>query len=158
MSDALTIEDLELLDSIAAGAITPVEPPAFVRAKLMEAVRNTRPLDESLPGDHESRTIRAEEGRWQSCADGVRTKKLSKNVERNTATFLLELAPNAILSAHDHHGAEDSYVVRGSCRIGAVALYEGDFHHVDAGAHHGDVVASDDGCLLILTVDLADVA
>lgn len=158
MSDALTIEELELLDAIAAKSIEPIEPPPSVRAKLMEAVRQTRQLDESLPGEHESRTIRAAEGRWQSCAEGVRTKKLSKDVARNTATFLLELAPRAILPAHDHHGAEDSYVIQGSCRIGAVALYAGDFHHVDSGAHHGDVVASDEGCLLLLTVDLADVA
>jgi anti-sigma factor ChrR (cupin superfamily) len=73
-------------------------------------------------------------------------------------TLLLELEPEAILPAHDHDGGEDSYVIRGSCRIGAVALSAGDFHHVDAGAHHGDVVASAEGCLLLLTVDLADAA
>jgi hypothetical protein len=39
-----------------------------------------------------------------------------------------------------------------------VALSEGDFHHVDAGAHHGDVVASEQGCLLLLTVEIPKVA
>ena len=158
MSDALTRNDLAFLDRITAETIEPVTPPSAVRAKVMEAVRNTSQLDESIPGEHESRTVRADEGRWRTLAPGVRSKKLSTDTARNTVTCLLELEPQSILPAHDHEGSEDSYVVRGSCRIGAVALYAGDFHHVDAGAHHGDVIASEEGCLLILTLDLADVA
>jgi anti-sigma factor ChrR (cupin superfamily) len=158
MSDALTREELTLLDRIAAETIEPIDPPPAVRARVLEAVRRTPQLDESMPGEHESRTVRSDQGTWRSCAAGVRTKKLSKDTTRGTATFLLELEPRAILPAHDHAGSEESYVIRGSCRIGAVALYAGDFHHVDAGAHHGDVVSSDEGCLLLLTVDLADVA
>jgi anti-sigma factor ChrR (cupin superfamily) len=156
MSDALTHEELELLDRITAETIAPVDPPSAVRARILAAVRATPQLDTSIPGEHESRTVREDEGTWRTCAPGVRTKKLSKDRARGTMTFLLDLEPNAILPAHDHSGSEDSYVIRGACRIGAVALYAGDFHHVDAGAHHGDVVSSDEGCLLLLTVDLAD--
>lgn len=39
-----------------------------------------------------------------------------------------------------------------SCHIGALGLAAGDFHHVEATAHHGDVVASADGCLLLITL------
>ncbi len=158
MSDALSPDELAFLDRITAATIEPVAPPSAIRAQVMEAVRNTPQLDESVPGEHESRTVRADEGRWRTLAPGVRSKKLAVDRNRKTLTCLLELEPQAILPAHDHEGSEDSYVVRGSCRIGAVALYAGDFHHVDAGAHHGDVVASEEGCLLILTLDLADAA
>ena len=158
LTPGLTADELDVLDRIVAETIAPVDPPAAVRSRILAAVRRTPQLDESVPGDHESRTVRADEGTWRSCAPGVRTKKLSKDANRGTMTLLLELEPRAILPAHDHEGSEDSYVIRGSCRIGAVALYAGDFHHVDAGAHHGDVVSSDEGCLLLLTVDLADVA
>jgi len=158
MSDALTLDELDVLDRIVGETIEPVDPPAEVRARVIAMARRTAQLDESVPGEHESRTVRADEGKWKSCAPGVRTKKLSKDASRGTMTFMLELEPKAILPAHDHEGSEDSYVIRGSCRIGAVALYAGDFHHVDSGAHHGDVVASAEGCLLLLTVDLADVA
>ena len=158
MSEALTHDELEMFDRIMAETIEPIDPPAFVRARIFEAARRTPQLDESIPGDHESRTVRNEEGNWRSCVAGVRTKKLSKDAARGTMTMLLDLDAGAVLPAHDHDGSEDSYVIRGSCRIGAVALYAGDFHHVDAGAHHGDVVASNEGCLLLLTVDLADVA
>lgn len=142
----LTSDDLNLLDRVAAQAIEPVAPPAAVRAKVMEAIRN-------VPGAHESRTVRAEEGMWKTVAPGARTKMLSK--ESGRMTFLLELDPFATVPAHDHEGSEDSYVVRGSCRIGALTLATGDFHHADATAHHGDVVASADGCLLLLTLTRA---
>lgn len=146
LDNFLTPEDLDLLDRVAAQAVDPIAPPPAVRAAVMEAIRN-------VPGAHESRTVRAEEGKWTTIAPGARRKVLSKEPAR--MTMLIDLDPNALVPAHDHEGGEDSYVVRGSCRIGALALYTGDFHHADATAHHGDVVASDEGCLLLLTVTLA---
>lgn len=157
-SDALTFDELALLDGLAAETIAPVAPPAEMRAKLLEIIRRTPQRDDSIPGAHESRTIRAAEGRWFPLGDGARTKKLAFNAERNTVTFLLEMEPHALVPAHDHRGFEDTYVVRGSCHIGAVSLATGDFHHVEAGAHHGDVLASGDGCTLIITIDAADAA
>jgi anti-sigma factor ChrR (cupin superfamily) len=136
-------EELFLLDRVAAQVIAPVDPPAFVRAKVMDAIRN-------VPGSHESRTVRAEEGKWSTIAPGARMKMLSKEAGR--MTFLIDLDPFATVPGHDHEGGEDSYVVRGSCCIGALGLETGDFHHADATAHHGDVVASADGCLLLLTI------
>ena len=136
-------EELLLLDRVAAQVIAPVDPPAFVRAKVMDAIRN-------VPGSHESRTVRAEEGKWSTIAPGARMKMLSKEAGR--MTFLIDLDPFATVPGHDHEGGEDSYVVRGSCCIGALGLETGDFHHADATAHHGDVVASADGCLLLLTI------
>lgn len=155
MSDALTREDLELLDRIAAEAIEPVAPPAFVRSRVLAAIK---PLDESVPGSHESVTVRAEEGKWTSVAPGARLKKLNKDAARGTMTCLLELEPHALVPAHDHDGGEDSYVIRGSCRIGSLALNVGDYHHADAESHHGDIVASADGCLLLITVDVVRAA
>ena len=157
MTEALTTEDLQLLDRIAIDAIEPVEPPAEVRARLLAAIR-PRPLDESIPGAHESRTVRANEGKWKTVAPGVEVRKLQVDRTRGIVTLMIRMAPNAVLPAHDHKGPEDSYVIAGSCRIGAVALGTGDFHHVDPSAHHGDVVANADGCTLLLTVDLADAA
>jgi anti-sigma factor ChrR (cupin superfamily) len=149
MSDALTHEEWELLDRIVGETIEPVEPPPSVRASILKAIR-------AVPGPHESRTIRAAEGKWTVIAPGVRMKSLDKRPDRRT--FLVELEPDATLPEHGHEGGENTFVVRGSCRIGALALNTGDFHHADAGAHHGDVVASEDGCVLLLTVDVPHVA
>jgi anti-sigma factor ChrR (cupin superfamily) len=155
MSDALTLDDLQLLDRAVAESIDPIAPPASVRARVLAAIK---PLDDSVPGSHESLTVRAEEGKWTVVAPGARLKKLTRDARRNTLTCLLELDPHAHVPAHDHEGGEDSYVIRGSCRIGALALNVGDFHHADADSHHGDIVASAEGCLLLITVDVVKAA
>lgn len=157
-NDTLTREDLDLLDALTAEELQPVAPPVEMRARILSAAKAAPQFDESVPGDHESRTLRASEGRWSDIAPGARMKRLSKDLARKTVTCLLELDPNAVAPAHDHEGSEETFVVRGSCRIGALGLSAGDFHRVEAGAHHGDVVASSEGCVLLITFTLADVA
>ena len=61
----------------------------------------------------------------------------------------------SVLPAHDHRGNEQTFVIEGSCEIGAVGLAKGDFHRVEAGEHHGTVI-SKQGCTLLLVVDEAD--
>lgn len=150
MSDRLTQEELELLDRIACAAIDPLPPPAAVRERVMESIRATPHLDQSVPSADESVTVRADEGTWKTIAPGARMKRLTKDASR--VVFLLDMDPEAIVAAHDHDGGEDSYVIRGSCSIGGLGLAQGDFHHSDAGSHHGDVVASSEGCLLLITM------
>jgi anti-sigma factor ChrR (cupin superfamily) len=145
MTDALTPEDLELLSSLAAETLDPVAPPPELRAQIVNAVRN-------LPADRV--TIRASEGRWFAAGAGVSVKRLSATA--TTVTVLMQLAPNAVIPAHDHHGPEDSFIISGSCHFGPMPMSAGDFHHAEATAHHGQIVASADGCLLLVTMDRAD--
>lgn len=154
MTDRLSAEDLQFLDRIAAEAISPVAPPAAVRAQVLEAARRAPALDESIPD--ESITVRSDEGTWKTIAPGTRMKRLARDARRTI--FLLELDPHATVDAHDHQGAEDTYVIRGSCHIGSLGLAAGDFHHVEATQHHGDVVASAEGCMLMITLTSAAAA
>lgn len=158
-ADAAAAEDAlryrEAAVSIAE-SLEPVHPPPSVKASILAAVRGPQALDESAPAAELSRTLRVNEGEWKTLGvPGVRLKRLSADRERKTVTILLQIDAGTVLPAHDHHGAEDSFVVSGSCRIGSVALSKGDFHHVDAGAHHGNVV-SDEGCVLLMVVDYDD--
>jgi anti-sigma factor ChrR (cupin superfamily) len=153
MTDRLSAEDLQFLDRIAAEAIPPVDPPAALRAQVLEAARRARPLDESVPDSGECLTVRDGEGTWKTIAPGTRMKRLARDPRRTI--FLLELDPHAVVDAHDHEGSEDTYVIRGSCHIGSLGLAAGDFHHVESSAHHGDVVASAEGCLLMITLAAA---
>jgi anti-sigma factor ChrR (cupin superfamily) len=133
--------------ALLAESLEPVAPPPFVKANILRAVAG-------IPT--QSRTIRAGEGRWyEQPIPGIEVKPLSVDKERGIATILMKFAPGAVYPAHPHRGAEESYVISGSCRIGAIALREGDFHHADAGSVHGDVV-SDEGCVLLLVVDEDD--
>lgn len=146
MTDTLTLDELALLDDAAIDAIEPVTPPAELRARILDAVRGT---------PQNSRTVRADEGRWLRVLDGVTVKQLSVDEARGTATILMSLAPGARVPGHDHRGPEDSFVISGSCHIGPTFLRQGDFHHADGGTHHAEIV-SDEGCVLLLVVDQAD--
>lgn len=150
MTDHLEPTDLDFLDRIAAEACSAVTPPAHVRSRILEEIGRTPQRDDSVPRAEESLTVRADEGTWKTIAPGTRMKRLAKDARR--MMFLLELDPHAVVDAHDHEGAEDTYVIRGSCHIGALGLAAGDFHHVEPTAHHGDVVASAEGCLLLITL------
>lgn len=146
MTETLTREDLSLLDAIVASAIEPVDPPAALRARILAAAAAT---------PQNTRTVRAGEGRWFKVVPGVTVKPLSIDVERDTATILMMFEPGARMPAHDHAGAEDSFVISGSCRIGESYLLKGDFHHADAGTRHEEII-SDEGCVLLLVVDRED--
>jgi anti-sigma factor ChrR (cupin superfamily) len=146
MSETLTREELSFLDGIVAEGITPVDPPAWLRARILGAAAET---------PQNTRTVRAGEGRWFDFVPGVTVKPLSVDIERDTATILMMFEPGARVPAHDHAGAEDSFVVSGSCRIGESYLLKGDFHHADAGTTHAEII-SDEGCVLLLVVDRED--
>ena len=146
MTDTLTRDDLSFLDAIVAEAIEPIEPPAWLRARILGAAADT---------PQNTRTVRANEGRWFDFVPGVTVKPLSIDVERDTATILMMFEPGARVPAHDHAGAEDTFVISGSCRLGDRSLLKGDFHHADKGSSHGEIV-SDEGCVLLLVVDRED--
>lgn len=146
MTELLAIDELALLDTVVAETIEPVAPPPALKAQIIAAVRNV---------PQGSATVRANEGRWSSVADGVKVKTLVFDRERRTATLLMSFDPGAVMPEHDHHGPEQSYVVSGSCHIGGVHLRAGDYHQAPPGSHHGAVV-SDEGCLLLLVVDQDD--
>jgi anti-sigma factor ChrR (cupin superfamily) len=146
MSEGLSVDELAMLDEIVAESIAPIDPPAALRDRILGAVSNT-PQNTS--------TVRANEGRWLRLVPGVTVKPLSEDLERGTATILMKLEPGSRVAGHDHTGPEDSFVISGSCRIGTTYLSVGDFHHADAGTHHGEIV-SEDGCVLLLVVDRAD--
>lgn len=142
--NSLDSDDLEALATLAA--IDAVEPPAEVKARVMQAVRK-RPSA--------VRIVREDEGTWREVAPGVRTKKLYGDRARNTVTLLFVMDAGARFPAHEHRGAEESFVVRGSCRIGPFALAAGDYHRAEAGSEHG-TIETDEGCTILLVMDAAD--
>ncbi|HEV8433204.1 MAG TPA: hypothetical protein VGR95_07315 [Thermoanaerobaculia bacterium] len=144
-ADSATLDDANLYrEAIAqlAESLDAVTPPADVKQKILTAV--ARP-----------HTVRANEGKWTSIAPGVRLKKLSADRARNTVMVLMEMQPGAAVPPHEHHHPEDSYIIRGSARLGGLTLFAGDFHHVEAGSRH-DSIVSDDGCLALLVMDADD--
>jgi len=146
MTETLTREELTLLDAIVAESIEPIAPPMELRERILGAAM-------SVPQN--TRTVRAGEGRWFNVVPGVTVKPLSIDPVRDTATILMKVEPGSRIPGHDHGGAEDTFVISGSCRVGEATLLKGDFHHADAGTSHPEIV-SDEGCMLLLVVDRTD--
>jgi anti-sigma factor ChrR (cupin superfamily) len=151
----MTGDDVDFQDRMAHKAISPEDSPDVVRAKVLDALRDLPRADESMPQPECSFTVRGTDAPWKTIGPGTRMRRLKR--DDRILTFLMELEPQAVVAAHDHEGGEDSFVVRGSCRIGGLSVTAGDFHHSDAGSHHGDVIAGPEGCLLLITLELPDV-
>ena len=143
-SEAAALTDYSEAAALIAESLEPVEPPPPLRERLLGTVSGAR-------------LIRAGEGTWRAIGPGLRMKRLTSDRKRNTVTLLLEFEAGAKYPGHSHRGAEDSWVVRGSCRFGAVVAREGDLFHVEPGQHHGDVI-SESGCLLLIVADWSDFA
>lgn len=129
---------------LIATSLQPVEPPALVRSAVLAAVQ--------LPS-----VVRATESGWIELFPGVHVRKLRSDRQRRTVTSLLRLAPGAVYPGHHHQGAEESFVVSGSCRFGTIDLGQGDFIRIEPGGGHGDVTTAE-GCLLLVVSDWADYA
>lgn len=132
-------------------ALTPVPPPPRVKSELLAKLASMRTGPLPLPN-----TIRASAGAWRTLPfPGLSAKELSVEASRGMVTMLLRMKPGSSFPAHEHHGAEECFVVEGSVRLGSLYLSAGDFHHADAGSHHDEIV-SESGCTLLLVVDRAD--
>jgi len=140
---------------LIADSLEPVAPPPVVKSNILRAIRMVKPtVDETVPVD--ARTLRSGEGRWyRQPMDGVDVKPLSVDKERGLATILMRFQAGATYPPHDHHGAEECYVISGTVRIGTTSLAAGDFHHAPANSRHG-TLTSDTGCTLLLVVDAED--
>lgn len=92
-------------------------------------------------------TIRAEEGRWHDIFPGVRLKLLFR--DRDTQTFLLDVAANTVVPTHDHPTNEECFVLQGEAFIGDLRLVGGDYHFARQGSLHQGL-RSDTGAQLLI--------
>ena len=88
-------------------------------------------------------------------ADGIERKLLAADPAEGVHTYLLRLAPGAVVPAHGHPQPEECFVVEGGIRIGDLALHAGDFHFAAAGAAH-PAVSSLDGAVVYVRAAIAD--
>jgi len=140
--------------SLAASA-DPVEPPPELKDRVLTRFRTEHRSgrEEPAPGLY---IIRDGTGEWKPTPwQGITWKRLYLDKSTGLATSLLGVAPGARYPAHRHHGVEQSWVVEGSCRIGAASIYAGDFACAAAGTEH-DVLVSEEGCVLLIVSTARD--
>jgi quercetin dioxygenase-like cupin family protein len=144
---------------LAAAQLPSVQPPEWVKAKLMDRVRSaagarTAPREAGevradQPGFY---TLLAQEGPWQALpVPGARMKQLAVDRRRGYTMMLLELAPGGHFPEHHHSGAEECFVISGDLHIQGRHLRAGDFHHAEAGSDHSQSY-TENGCTILLVV------
>lgn len=132
-------------DAPAAGP-PPVQARA-IRRRLLERVADA---------DTSHLTIDGDQGRWQPWFDGVAIKVLREH--EGVLSYLLRLAPGAVLPAHRHPRDEECLVLRGRLRVGSrLEIGPGGYHLAHSGALHA-TIRSDTGATLFLRGAVPDAA
>jgi anti-sigma factor ChrR (cupin superfamily) len=133
-----------------------VEPPAdmFDRIKAAiaasskpPAVTNSAAANSNLAG---SRTVRADEGKWEPLCSGVERKVLFFDRARKRITFLIRAQAGAAFPAHHHDDDEEAYVLSGDLSFDDLVLGAGDYHLARPGVSH-PVGRTRGGCMLLMT-------
>ena len=117
---------------------------------LADMRRVRQPPLERIAADrsHEHITVHAGQEGWQPFLDGIRMKVLHE--DGNTLSYLLRLAPGAILPAHRHVQDEECMVLQGDLRCGHdLVVRAGDYHRAREGVPHGQIT-TDHGALVFI--------
>jgi anti-sigma factor ChrR (cupin superfamily) len=124
-----------------------VEPPADLFDKIKAAIAASAKPEAILAG---SRTVRADEGRWEQLCPGVERKMLWHDRENRRITFLIRAQPGAEFPPHQHEDNEEAYVLSGDLAFDDLVLGAGDYHLARPGLQH-PVARTKGGCMLLMT-------
>lgn len=145
----------ELLPAEVTGALaselTPIEMQSERRHALRERVMHK--VRESA-----MQTIPSMGGEWKELTPLVQMKLLS--AFDGAHSFLLRMAPGAVVPAHRHPADEECVVLEGEAWLGDIKVCAGDYHVARRGTSHG-AVTSPKGALLFIRgadTDLAAIA
>lgn len=135
-------EVARVYDTASTVALTapPLEPPAYVRERVLAAART--------PVRY---TARAADAAWiDTGLPGIRARVLAVDQARSLVTLVVRAEPGAIYPSHKHHGPEECFVIRGSVVIDGRVLRAGDFHHADEDSEHGEITTTEGAEVLIV--------
>jgi quercetin dioxygenase-like cupin family protein len=139
--DAPTI-DADLIAELAASqAADPMPPATAARIK-------HRLLDRIARAESGHTTLHAADDSWQPFKEGVAIKVL--NEADGIMSYLLRLAPGAVVDAHRHPVDEECVVLEGVVRIGdELVVHAGGFHLAHKNTLHAPIT-SEHGATMFL--------
>lgn len=100
-------------------------------------------------------TVAPTEGEWQPFGPGITMKVLHH--DGRSLSYLLRLAPGAVLPAHHHPQDEECLVLEGEMQIGNTVVPAGGYHLGRKGVLH-DRLTSPNGALIFLRGAVPDAA
>ena len=133
-TDDLSAIDADLIDSLAANqAVEHVSPAVAARIK-------HRVLERIARAETRHLTTHAAEGHWQPFKQGVQIKVLHE--ADGIMSYLLRLAPGAVIGAHRHRVDEECVVLEGSLLIGDDLVVDaGGFHLAHGNTLHAPITS-----------------
>lgn len=129
----------EIVSQLSLG-VPPHTPPPELRNRVLDG----------LP-KREYVLARGTDGCWVPFGvPGIEVKPLADNRAAGTRTFLLRLAPGAVLPAHGHRAAEHCYVLEGDVFDHEHSLKAGDYELRLPGSGHASVSTNAGAVVLIV--------
>lgn len=135
------------LDELLLESTVPVQPPASLRGKVLNRIRQSGPHDQFI-------TVRKEQN-WRVLIPGVEVKVLYVDESAGTKSFLLRAQAGVALPPHGHHADEECQVLEGSFSFGDVTLHAGDYHLARKGGMH-PASTTQTGVLVYLRASIHD--
>ncbi len=170
---AAATRELEEAATALAALAPEAEPPAELRARLLERVAAPQPSGTS----GESAELASPLQVWKKWAEssaggtvfvpagtsgwepigvpGVLAKGLYVDPALDRITLLVRMAPGSSYPPHRHGGPEECYVLEGDVGDGETTLHAGDYLRKDLGSVHG-ILSSERGCVLLIVSSLHD--
>jgi quercetin dioxygenase-like cupin family protein len=141
-ADAPVVLDADLraeFDAALAADVVPKDVAARIKLKLFQRIAAADQRLIAIPADADT---------WKPFLPGVHIKVLHKHADM--MSYLLRLAPGAVIPAHRHPCDEECVVLEGSLKMGDMRLGAGGFLLVHEGVLHGELVAEKDGATIYL--------
>ena len=152
-------DEIAAFDAVAddlAIAVTPVEPPASLRARMLADVDNEAPHDHGdaaitapAPAAEGFLFLLGGEGGWEALGPGVSVRNLGSNPATRSRSFVIRMTPGSALPRHDHAGVEHCYVLDGDVEAAGRRLHAGDYHLAPPGTTH-DQLRTEGGCTFLI--------
>ncbi len=133
-SDDIPVVDADLAAELAAHQVAePVSPAVAARIK-------HRVLDRIARAEPGHTTLHADDNSWQVFKQGVDIKVLHE--ADGVMSYLLRLAPGAVVDAHRHPVDEECVVMEGTVRIGNdLVVQAGGFHLAHKNTLHAPITS-----------------
>jgi quercetin dioxygenase-like cupin family protein len=108
-------------------------------------------LGDDAPGSAEGiLVVHAGDGGWlPGPTEGVSYRVLRKDAARGTHTSLVRMSPGAVIPAHRHQVAEQTYFLEGDGRMAGEVLGPGDYYRMPAGTVH-EASTTRSGCTFLM--------
>jgi quercetin dioxygenase-like cupin family protein len=105
-------------------------------------------MERVADADDSHLTIATDDGEWQPFLDGVEIKVLREH--EGVLSYLLRLAPGAVLLPHRHPQDEECIVLDGRLRVGSrIEIGPGSYHLAHGGALHA-TISTEGGATIFL--------